>query len=234
MDSHRHFFQDAFLLEISSPTTATWKPLACFPYPIFSHACVAVRLNERCEVVVSESATERPTHVAVIGGCSLLCRNQVFLLSLEHLAWSSLALQFCSLDENPDLASTPNQNNSETRTSSSSTTTTISLGKENSSLASSLDSQLMLARHTATLVHDRLYIIGGGGLCFSFGVHFNPLCVLSFAARSLSPLQYVWTASLSSSNEINGKSIRPKASSPIESYLNDEHRTKSRGENDSV
>eukprot|EP01083_Nonionella_stella_P038793 105452_1 len=34
--------------------------------------------------------------------------------------------------------------------------------------------QSLLMRHTATVIGDRLFITGGGGVCFAFGVRYNP------------------------------------------------------------
>jgi hypothetical protein len=45
--------------------------------------------------------------------------------------------------------------------------------------------RLMFTRHSVTQVEDRLYFIGGGALCFSFGSHFNSLHILRINALTL-------------------------------------------------
>jgi tRNA wybutosine-synthesizing protein 5 len=157
MDESRVAYNDAYILDVDE---GSWKLLETsggVPYPVFSHSANSVTLppeenseNSETPIPLDVYGDQRATHVVVIGGCSPLSRNYVHSLDLVSLQWKRLATGFSTFSG--DALSPPQANPSV---------------------------PLLFAKHTATLVsQNRLCIIGGGALCFSFGNYFNPVCVL--------------------------------------------------------
>lgn len=134
LDFRHRDFDLVFFTKYFSSTYLRERIPTDLPRPLFSHTAA----------FFDESNSLSSPHVLILGGCSRLARNDVYILPLDSLTWNAIKLPWPS------------------RSSS---------GCDEEVAA---EAPHLFARHAMTLHGNALYVLGGGVLCFAFGNFFNP------------------------------------------------------------
>eukprot|EP01127_Copromyxa_protea_P022393 TRINITY_DN8005_c0_g1_i1.p1 TRINITY_DN8005_c0_g1~~TRINITY_DN8005_c0_g1_i1.p1 ORF type:complete len:1059 (+),score=205.67 TRINITY_DN8005_c0_g1_i1:15-3191(+) len=150
LNNDRESMNDVHVLDVDGASWKTVEAVGDIPLPVFSHTANAVSLSDEEDSSLDVYADQKFTHLAVLGGCSPLTRNSLYLLDLDTFTWKLERTGYSTFS-----------------------------GEDLSSPTTRPPSPVMFVKHTSTLVsRNRLCIIGGGALCFSFGNFFNSLNVL--------------------------------------------------------